>query len=59
VAEGGALRARSRTETVPVAHAVRGHVLPLLAKGRVRVPVFATYPLREADTAYERFAEGK
>jgi NADPH:quinone reductase-like Zn-dependent oxidoreductase len=33
-------------------------VLPLLASGRVRVPVAATYPLQEAAAAYERFAAG-
>ena len=56
---GSTPRARDRTERATVAHAVRAHVLPLLAVGRVRVPVCATYPLRRAATAYERFAEGK
>jgi NADPH:quinone reductase-like Zn-dependent oxidoreductase len=29
-----------------------------LASGAVRVPIAATYPLEEAPTAYDRFAEG-
>jgi NADPH:quinone reductase-like Zn-dependent oxidoreductase len=33
-------------------------VLPLLADGRVRVPIAATYPLAEAEAAYERFQAG-
>jgi NADPH:quinone reductase-like Zn-dependent oxidoreductase len=33
-------------------------VLPLLASGAVRVPIAATYPLEEAEAAYERFAAG-
>jgi NADPH2:quinone reductase len=55
---GSTLRARSRAEKAGVAAAVRAHVLPLLAAGRVRVPVFATYPLAEATAAYDRFTEG-
>ena len=34
------------------------HVLPLLAAGRVRVPVADTFPLPDAEAAYERFAQG-
>ncbi len=52
------LRARSRREKADVAAAVAAHVLPLLADGRVRVPVADTFPLPEADAAYERFARG-
>ena len=33
-------------------------MLPLLADGRVRVPVEATFPMAEAAAAYERFAAG-
>ena len=33
-------------------------MLPLLAAGRVRVPVADTFPLAEAEAAYARFAEG-
>jgi NADPH:quinone reductase len=56
---GSTLRARSRAEKAAVAHGVRAHVLPLLADGRIRVPVCATYPLAEVARAYDRFAEGK
>jgi NADPH:quinone reductase-like Zn-dependent oxidoreductase len=31
-------------------------VIPLLAEGRVRVPVHATYPLEQAQEAYDAFA---
>ena len=56
---GSTLRARSRAEKAAVATAVRAHVVPLLADGRVRVPVCATYPLAEAAAAYDRFTQGK
>jgi NADPH:quinone reductase-like Zn-dependent oxidoreductase len=56
---GSTLRARSRVEKAAVAAAVRAHVLPLLATGRVRVPVLGTYPLAEAAAAYDRFTEGR
>lgn len=55
---GSMLRFRDRTEKGAVAAAIRAHVLPLLAAGRVRVPVCATYPLAEAAAAYDRFTEG-
>lgn len=55
---GSTLRARSRQEKAEVAARVRAEVLPLLAAGRVVVPVEATYPLAEAAAAYERFSEG-
>ena len=53
---GSTLRARSRAEKAVVTAAVQSRVVPLLATGRVRVPVFATWPLAEAERAYERFA---
>lgn len=52
------LRARSRREKADVAAAVAAHVLPLLAAGRVTVPVCATFPLAGAEAAYERFSQG-
>jgi len=55
---GSTLRARSAVEKAAVAAAVEAHVVPLLATGRVRVPVAATYPLTGAAEAYERFAAG-
>jgi len=42
----------------PAARAVEASVLPLVAAGRVRVPVAATFPLAEGPAAYERFAAG-
>ncbi len=56
---GSPFRARSRTERAAAPHAVRTHVVPLVAEGRVRVPVCATYLLAEAAAAYDRFAGGK
>jgi NADPH:quinone reductase len=55
---GATLRARSRTEKANVAAAVSTHVLPLLAAGRITVPVCATFPMADADAAYDRFAAG-
>ena len=52
------LRARSRDEKAALVAALGAHALPLLASGRLRVPVSETFPLREAATAYERFAGG-
>jgi len=55
---GSTLRVRSRTEKATVAQAVSKHVLPLLADGRLTVPVCDTFPMAEAEVAYGRFAEG-
>jgi NADPH:quinone reductase-like Zn-dependent oxidoreductase len=55
---GSTLRARSLEDKALAARAVERHVLPLLADGRVRVPVEATFPMSEAAAAYERFAAG-
>jgi NADPH:quinone reductase len=55
---GSTLRARSRREKANVAEGVTAQVLPLLRDGRVRVPVCETFPLSEAESAYERFAAG-
>ena len=56
---GSTLRARSRREKANVAASVAAHVLPLLASGRIAVPVCDTFPMSEATAAYERFAAGK
>ena len=40
------------------ARALESQVLPLLADGRVHVPVAATFPMSDATAAYERFAAG-
>lgn len=55
---GSTLRSRSRQEKAGVAAAVTAHVLPLLAAGRLRVPIADTFALAEAETAYERFGTG-
>jgi NADPH:quinone reductase-like Zn-dependent oxidoreductase len=53
---GSTLRSRSLAEKAAVLAAVEAGVLPLLRAGRVRVPVSETFPLGEAERAYERFA---
>ncbi len=50
------LRARRREEKAAVMNALAAHVVPLLANGRIRVPVYGTLPLAEAAAGYERFA---
>ncbi len=55
---GSTLRARDRTAKAVVVEAVRRHVVPNLAAGRLRVPVAETFGLDEAERAYERFAAG-
>ncbi len=55
---GSTLRARSFEDKALAARLVERHVLALLASGRVRVPVVATYPMAGAAEAYERFAAG-
>ena len=52
------LRARSLEEKAAAAQAMIRHVLPLLAAGRLTVPVEATYPLSDAAAGFERFAAG-
>ena len=52
------LRARPLEEKAAASLAVEHHVVPLLADGRVRVPVMETFPLDDAAGAYERFAQG-
>ena len=53
---GSTLRARSLEEKAEVARGVERHVIPLLASGRVRVPVQEVVPMADAADAYERFA---
>ena len=52
------LRARPLEEKALTARAMERHVLPLLERGELRVPVAATFPLDEVAAAYERFAAG-
>jgi putative PIG3 family NAD(P)H quinone oxidoreductase len=55
---GSTLRARPLEEKALTARALERSVLPLLQAGTVEVPIAATYPLEEAEAAYERFAAG-
>ena len=52
------LRARPLEEKAATSLAVEHHVVPLLAGGRVRVPVMETFALDDVAAAYERFAQG-
>ncbi len=55
---GSTLRARSSSEKADLARAVTAQVVPLLAEGRIRVPVAATFPMSDAEAGYELFARG-
>lgn len=55
---GSTLRARPLEQKADAARRVDDQVVPLLARGRVRVPLAATYPAAEAAEAYDRFAAG-
>ncbi|MBV9465092.1 MAG: zinc-binding dehydrogenase [Solirubrobacterales bacterium] len=52
------LRSRPLEEKALTARALERSVLPLLAAGSVRVLIAASYPLAEAEQAYDRFAAG-
>jgi NADPH:quinone reductase-like Zn-dependent oxidoreductase len=52
------LRARPSEEKATVAQRVARHVLPLLRSGAVRVPVERTFPMAEAEAAYDTFQAG-
>jgi NADPH2:quinone reductase len=52
------LRARSLEDKAVATRAVERHVLPLLADGRVRVPVSATFPMSDASAALAAFVAG-
>jgi NADPH:quinone reductase-like Zn-dependent oxidoreductase len=53
---GSTLRSRSADDKALVVDRLREQVLPLLASGRIHVPVHATFPLGQAEEAYEAFA---
>ncbi len=55
---GSTLRARTLEEKATVLRALERHVLPLLAAGRLRVPVAQRFELADAADAYARFASG-
>jgi NADPH:quinone reductase-like Zn-dependent oxidoreductase len=52
------LRARPLEEKAMTARAMERSVLPLLTSGAVKVPVAGTFPLDQAQAAYERFSAG-
>ncbi|RJQ74471.1 zinc-binding alcohol dehydrogenase [Pseudonocardiaceae bacterium YIM PH 21723] len=53
---GTTIRGRSPAEKAVLAAALRTSVVPLLARGRLRVPVDATFPLDRFADAYARLA---
>ncbi len=55
---GSTLRARPLEEKAVVARAVEHHVLPLLASGRLSVPIEQRFAFADVAAAYERFAAG-
>ena len=55
---GSTLRARPLEEKAAAMRAVEREVLPLFESGAIDVPVAQTFPLDEAEAAYDRFAEG-
>jgi NADPH:quinone reductase-like Zn-dependent oxidoreductase len=52
------LRGRSFEDKALAAREVERHVLPLVARGAITVPIAETFPLEQAARAYERFAAG-
>jgi putative PIG3 family NAD(P)H quinone oxidoreductase len=55
---GSTLRTRPLEDKADAARRIERHVLPLVAAGRITVPIAETYPLSEAQAAYERFEQG-
>jgi NADPH:quinone reductase len=59
---GSTLRTRSLEEKAVAARLVEAHVLPFFGDGssdaQLQVPVAATYPMSDAEAAYDRFAAG-
>jgi NADPH2:quinone reductase len=52
------LRSRPLEEKALAARAVERHVLPLVARGAVTVPIAETFALEDAAAAYDRFTAG-
>jgi NADPH:quinone reductase len=52
------LRYRTPEEKALLARELETSVLPLIADGRLRVPIDAEFPLAEVATAYDRFTAG-
>jgi putative PIG3 family NAD(P)H quinone oxidoreductase len=55
---GSTLRARPLEEKAMTARELERSVLPLLANRTLEVPLAATYPLADAESAYDHFAAG-
>jgi NADPH:quinone reductase-like Zn-dependent oxidoreductase len=55
---GSTLRPRPLADKAQAARRIERHVLPLLARGAVTVPIAATFPMSAAAAAYDRFAAG-
>ncbi|MHB1775865.1 MAG: zinc-binding dehydrogenase [Acidimicrobiales bacterium] len=55
---GSTLRSRDKVSKAVVVAEVAAHVVPLLADGRVSVPVADTFAMSEAAAAYDRFEKG-
>jgi NADPH:quinone reductase-like Zn-dependent oxidoreductase len=55
---GSTLRPRPLEDKAQAARRIEHHVLPLLARGAVTVPIAATFPMSAAAAAYDRFAAG-
>jgi putative PIG3 family NAD(P)H quinone oxidoreductase len=55
---GSTLRPRPLEEKALTARAMERSVLPLLASGRLRVPIAASYAMSDAEAAYDRFTGG-
>jgi putative PIG3 family NAD(P)H quinone oxidoreductase len=58
VLRGSTLRARPLEEKAIAMRRVEAEVLPLFDSGSLTVPVAATFPLDEAEAAYDRFTAG-
>ncbi len=56
--QGSTLRSRALEEKALATRLVEKEVLPAFASGDLSVPVAASFPLAEAEAAYERFQEG-
>lgn len=52
------LRSRPLEEKADAAQAMIRHVLPHVESGTLTVPVEATFPIAQAEAAFDRFAEG-
>lgn len=55
---GSTLRARPLEQKATAMRRVEAEVLPLFESGALTVPVAATFPLAEAEAAYDRFTAG-